>query len=262
MKYLKILFCVLFFVILSMGCSKNDGVSIETGTKESIASETEQLQDTNIKRKLIKEGRVMFETNDVDATRKIIFESVKKYDAYIASDRESKSNNQVNNTLIIRVPRLNFDKLLNEATKGITKFENKDIDIKDVTEEFLDIQARIKTKKELENRYLELLKKANKVTEILEVEKQIGLLRSDIESIEGRLKYIKNKVSFSTLTITFYQTVPNKIAFGNKFKEGFENGWDNLIWFFVLLVNIWPFIIIGLGLGFGIFFWRRKKSER
>ena len=73
------------------------------------------------------------------------------------------------------------------------------IDSQDVTEEYIDITARLKTKKELEARYLELLKKANKVEEIVSIEKEIGNLRSDIESIEGRLRYINNAVAYSTL---------------------------------------------------------------
>jgi len=93
----------------------------------------------------------------------------------------------------------------------------------------------------------------------LEIEKQIGQLRSHIESIEGRLKYLQDRVSFSTLTMTFYETIQNKTEFRQKFKNGFINGWDNLIWFFVVLINIWPFILIGLGLIFGIRLYRKRK---
>ena len=231
----------------------------QTEQQEAI---NEQQKAVNVERKLIKEGRVEFETDDINSTRKLIFESIKKYKAYISSDQEYKFSRRISNTIIVRVPAKNFDLLLSDITKGITKFDSKNIEVKDVTEEFIDIQARLKTKKKLENRYLELLKKANTVTEIIEVEKQIGQLRSEIESIEGRLKYLTSKVSLSTLTITFYQTVPNETEFGNKFKNGFKNGWNNLIWFFVFLTNIWPFILIGIGLRFGIKMWRKRKQGR
>ena len=249
---------ILLTLLLLFGCAKNENASYAMAEEESITADTEQ-QEIDLERKLIKEGQVEFETNDISSTRKLIFESIEKYKGYTSSDQEYKSVGKISNTIIIRVPAKNFDQLLSDATKGVTKFDNKNIEVKDVTEEFLDIQARLKTKKELENRYLEILKKANSVTELLEVEKQIGLLRSEIESIEGRLKYLESKVSLSTLTMTFYQTVPNETEFGNKFKNGFKNGWDNLIWFFVFLTNIWPFILIGIGLIFGIRIWRKKK---
>lgn len=246
------------FLILMSGCSANEEASSDVMTEKLMVT-VDQKEEVNIERKLIKEGRVEFETEDIQATRKLIFKSIEKYKAYISSDQEYKSVGQLSNTLIIRVPAKDFDLLLNDATKRVSKFDSKNIEVKDVTEEFLDVQARLKTNKELENRYLELLKKANSVTEMLEVEKQMGQLRSEIESIEGRLKYLESQVSLSTLTMTFYQKVPNETEFGNKFKNGFKNGWDNLIWFFVFLTNIWPFILIGIGFIFGFKYWRSRK---
>jgi hypothetical protein len=227
--------------------------------EEIVTPTTEQETSESVERKLIKEGRVEFETDNLNSTRKTIFEAINKYNGYVSSDQEFKSPGRKSNTLIIRVPADNFDNLLSDATQGVEKFESKEIDVKDVTEEFLDVQARLKTKKELELRYIDLLKQAKSVTEILEIEKQIGELRSDIESIEGRLKYLQDRVSFSTLTMTFYESIPNEIEFGQKFKNGFSNGWENLVWFFVVLTNIWPFILIGLGLIIGLRIYRRKK---
>ena len=252
MKHLKSIYALTIFVLI-FGCAKGGESVLETeiGNKEiATPAETPIKVNKTIERKLIKEGYVEFKTNDIKATRKNIFEAVKKHNAYISSDVTYKSAVRNQNTITIRVPSNNFDKLLSDATQGIAKFDRKEINVKDVTEEFVDIQARLKTKKELEQRYLELLKQAKNVSEILEIEKQIGQLRADIESIEGRLKYLQNKVSFSTLTISFYETIAQSTGFGQKFKNGFKNGWDNLIWFFVFLTNIWPFIIIGIVLVF------------
>lgn len=254
-KYLGMIILLTIF-----GCTQNpDSVSMEMADEEIIAPTTEQKTSESIERKLIKEGRVEFETDNLSSTRKTIFEAVNNYKGYVSSDQEFKSPGRKSNTVIIRVPAGNFDNLLSDATQGVEKFESKEINVKDVTEEFLDIQARLKTKKELEQRFIDLLKEAKNVTEVLEIEKQIGQLRSDIESIEGRLKYLQDRVSFSTLTMTFYESIPNETEFGQKFQNGFRNGWDNLIWFFVALTNIWPFIVIGLGLIIGLRIYRRKK---
>ncbi|MGC1242588.1 MAG: DUF4349 domain-containing protein [Chryseosolibacter sp.] len=254
-KYLGLIILLTIF-----GCAQNaDTADMEMADKEIVAATTEQKTNETADRKLIKEGRVEFETDNLNSTRKTIFEAVNRYKGYVSADQEFKSPGRKSNTVIIRVPADNFDNLLSDATQGVEKFESKEINVKDVTEEFLDIQARLKTKKKLEQRYIDLLKQAKNVTEILEIEKQIGELRSEIESIEGRLKYLQDRVSFSTLTMTFYEVIPNETEFGQKFKNGFRNGWDNLIWLFVLLTNIWPFILIGLGLMIGIRFYRRKN---
>jgi len=255
-------FLTLIILFTTLGCGQKSGNANTEMTIEDVvepATSVKQKTPETIERKLIKEGHIMFETDNLNATRKSIFEAVKKYKAYISSDQEYKSPGRKSNTIIIRVPADNFDNLLRDATKGVKKFERKDITVKDVTEEFLDVQARLKTKKELEQRYLELLKDAKNVTEVLEIEKQIGQLRSDIESIEGHLKLLQNSVSFSTLTINFYERIPNNVQFGQKFKTGFKNGWDNLIWFFVFLVNIWPFIFLIIGIFFGIRMYRNRK---
>ena len=262
MKNIKLLFGLSLFILFNLGCSNKNNATLESGTKEPVAANNEQAQEAKIERKLIKEGRVEFETDDLNTTRKTIFDAVKKYKAYVASDEEYKSPGRKSNSLIIRVPANNFDNFLADATKGVDRFDSKEISVKDVTKEFIDIQARIKTKKELEQRYIDLLKQTKSVTEILEIEKQMGQLRSEIESIEGRLKYLQSKISLSTLNITFYQSIPNETKFGKTFKNGFKNGWDNLIWFFVFLVNIWPFIIIGIGLIFGIKKWRKRKMKQ
>lgn len=220
-----------------------------------------QAQGVEItERKLIKEGRVEFKTENLKATRQAILTAVEKYKGYVSSDQEFNYPGRKSNTVVVRVPADNFDAFLSDATAGVARFESKTVDVKDVTEEFLDVEARLKTKKALEARYVELLNRAKSVTEILEIEKQLGQLRGDVESVEGRLKYLQNQVSFSTLTMTFYERIPNETQFGAKFKDGLRNGWDNLIWFLVILANIWPFILIGVGTFVGLrFFYKRKK---
>lgn len=251
-------------LISFFGCEnyEQDSKSVNLGEMRMDDEEQPIVEPNNeIQRKLIKNGEIEFESENIINTRKDIFQAIEKFKGYSSSDNEYKNSYEISNTLIIRVPTENFDNLLNEITNGVSKFDRKEIKIKDVTAEFLDIEARLKTKKELENRYLEILKKANTVTEILEVEKQIGELRSDIESIEGRLKFLNNQVSFSTLNVRIYETISEQTEFGKKFKNGFKNGWENLILFFVFLVNIWPFIFIIIGIVILIRIWRKRRKN-
>lgn len=231
---------------------------------EMLSSKTAEApveETTTVERKLIKEGRVEFETNNLGATRENIFTAIEKFDAYVSSDEEYTYSGRKSNTLVIRVPADSFDDLLAAATQGVDRFDSKEVNVKDVTEEFLDIQARLKTKKELEARYSELLQRANSVSEMLEIEKEMGNLRAEIESIEGRLKYLENRVGYATLRMTFYESIPKDNAFSQKFKEGFRNGGNNLIWFFVGIVNIWPFILLGIALIFGVRIYRKRKRK-
>ena len=246
MKHIKRLLIILTVLTL-FACNRSaEDMNADMAAKSALSPPPPDNSSTPIQRKLIKEGEIEFETDNLNKTRQSILKALNHVGGYIGSDQESKEPAKKVNTILVRIPADKFDLFISEATVGVTRFDRKDIRVKDVTEEFLDIEARLKTKKELENRFSELLKQAKNVTEILEIEKQMAQLRSDIESIEGRLKYLQSQVSLSTLTLTFYQTIPGETAFGQKFKSGFRNGWDNLVWFLVFLVNLWPFVLIAI----------------
>ena len=190
----------------------------------------------------------------------IQYSIIKKYKGYISSDESVNDSYRKINSISIRIPADNSDDLLYDATKDILNFDKKNIEVKDITEHFLDFEARVKTKKELEKRYLQLLQKANTVKEMLKVENQIGLLRSDIESMEGKLKYYSDQVAFSTLTISFYESIDIKESnFSTKFKANLKNGWNNISAFILFLVNLWPFIILSVILVIIIQYYLKRK---
>jgi hypothetical protein len=142
---------------------------------------------------------------------------------------------------------------------------SKNITAEDVTSQFVDIEARLKTKKEVELRYTALLREAKKVSDILEVENNLRTIREEIESQEGQLKYLKDQVSYSTINLSIYQKLDYspepELGFFSKIKEAFVNGWRGLISFFVGLVSIWPFIVIFSVVGFYLIKrWRNRKK--
>jgi len=230
--------------------------------KASESTPSNPVEKINIEqRKLIKTGNIVFETGEIEKTKLKIANAANNSKAYISNEQSYSDFDKINNILVIRVPSQNFDKLLSEICAGVEKTDSKNIDVNDVTEEYLDIQARLKTKKELEQRYLDLLNKANKVSEILDIEREAGNLRADIESIEGRLKYLADRVDYSTLNVTYYKKIDHRTEFSQKFINGFYNGIKAVIWLFVGLVNIWPFIVIVILTLFIIRWFRRKKKN-
>jgi len=220
---------------------KADETVAESGDEKNNGTDDKIVTED---RKLIKTAQFTFETQDIVQTRNRIGDAVKKNNAYISNEQSYSEYDRMNNVLVIRVPSQHFDKLVEDVSVGVDKFDVKNIDVSDVTEEFVDIQARLKTKKELEQRYIDLLKKATRVSEILEIEREIGYLRADIESVEGRLKYLTDRVGYSTMTITFYKKTHSGINFGQQFINGFKNGFNAFIWVLVGIVNLWVFILL------------------
>lgn len=262
MKNLYLFSLILF--LFTAGCqSEFDGDYVAMPDHAEVSrtamSSSESLETAEPSLKLIKEGRVHFRTDDIKVTRETINAAVDEFDAYISSDREQQRSDRVTATLVMRVPAESFDRFLASATLGVGQFDNKEIEVRDVTEEFVDVEARLRTKKELEVRFVNLLDRANTVTEIVEVERQLGNVRSEIESIEGRLQYLRDRVQFSTLTMSFYKTKPES-SYTLSFIDGFKNGWGLFVEFIFLLVNLWPFILIIIGSVVGIKYYRKRRD--
>ena len=222
-----------------------EGIAWDQQAIESTA----EFSESNIatQRKVIKQGDISFETSDAKKTRVTIEQAVTDCKGYIAQDNVNNYSNAVRYRLEVRVPANSFDQLLAAVSQSAGKIESKNISTLDVTEEFVDIEARIKTKKELEERYKELLKKANTVNDILSIEREIGNIRTEIESVEGRMKYLTDRISYSSLTISFYEpgeTGSSTFGFGSKVCKAVKNGWQGLLWFLIGLTGIWPFLLI------------------
>jgi hypothetical protein len=244
---------------IQLGFSANKGNLKDASTFSSIEPVSPTITE-NLK--LIKTGNVTFESENLDKTAKEITAAIQKHGGYASSENESKSSYQIDRSISIRVPSDNFDALLAEISKGVDRFDNREISVSDVTEEFVDMSARVKTKKQIESRYIQLLSKAGKITDMLEVEAKLGEIRIDIERIEGRLRYINNQVGLSTLNINYYETLAmtstQNSGFFYKVKNGFVKGWDLILSLIIGLVTIWPLVLLGVG---GLFFFRRLRKK-
>lgn len=267
---------LLFFILFSLtSCKKAEAdldmkiSAIKLPPKESFAGNAKEDHANSketiekVEQKIIKEGNLRFETNDLTATYNQIQKNVIESGASIQNDTEGKDYESVFRKLTIRVPSQNFDVFIKSISKGVAYFDNKEITAQDVTAEFIDIDARLKAKKVLETRYLELLKKATKVTEMLEIEAQLSAIREEIEAKEGQLNYMQNRVSFSTITVEFYKPIAEEsgitVSYGMKIWTAIKSGFNSLSSLFINLLSIWPFIIILSGF---IYFIRKKIKTK
>jgi len=161
------------------------------------------------------------------------------------------------------IPNTAFDAFITDIGQGVSHFDRKEISSDDVTEEYIDVESRINTKKTLEKRYLELLNKATKVSEIIEIEKGLATVREEIEAKEGQLKYLQSRVAMSTVTIEMYTNNASEsgatVSYGSKMWNSFKEGFFGISTFFLGLLQVWPFIIIFVLLF--VFIRRRFKKK-
>ena len=219
---------------------------------DDSTTETPKLELKHLK--IIKSANVRYKVEDV----KIATERVKRiseaYNSYVSDLRFENNLYKKENRFTLKVPSKDFDVIMDSISSVAEFIEYENITTKDVTSEFIDVEARLKTKLEVKEHYESILRtKAKSVEDLLGVEEKLQRIQEEIESSQGQLKYLTNKVAFSTIQIDLYETVEYKEepehykkTFLSEIKDGFTSGWDVLKLFFIGLVYIWPFVIIGI----------------
>ena len=219
--------------------------------------------DVQKETKLIKDGQIEIEADDISKAKTQIDALVDKYQAYYGREQFNKSSYRATYSLNIRIPSKNFEKFVDDIEHENGNIKSKNINANDVTETYYDIVTRLENKRAYLKQYQALLKKANTIKDILEIQEKIRRLEEEIESSVGRLKYMDDKVKYSTLSLQIYQTYeqkyqPRKRHFWSQISRSFKNGFQGFLDFIVGLVSIWPFILVLLGL----WFFRKKINFR
>lgn len=236
----------------------------DAGTANKPATPIPSITDTA--KKIIKEGDIRFETGNPKAARQNIVSSLKKLGGYLAEENETTSSetNQKEYSLKIRVPSKNFDVFLNNLTSSADHIESKNIHIRDVTTQFIDVRAEISNNKQLEQRYLQLAAKATKMADLLAIEDKLASIRTTIDSAQGQLNYLSSQVSYSSLDISFYTRHAGEVntgnGFGYKFRTALGEGWEVLQNLFFALIALWPLMIGAIILVLLIRRWKRHRK--
>ena len=258
MKYLLII------VALTMAAchgerSMNDKLGYEADSFEESMEipATEQVppdvrfasQSEPVERKIIKTAEVNMQVENLDSAKANIDGIIKQFNAYVSADNRSNNNYRLSLDMVIRVQQDQMDELLKNILAQASFIYTNNINAQDVTEEFVDLNIRLKNKRAVEEQYRKILQKANKVEDILKVENELRMIREEIEAKEGRLKFLNSQVNMSTIHLSAYQDIyqtsqaPSK-GFWLKVADGFSGGWDLLKEIILGLIYVWPVLLV------------------
>jgi hypothetical protein len=279
MKSPKFLFLILPLVLLA-GCYSSkrsasemagpksilqtkEGFIADSGTKREAANEQKpamtqvslkqadqsQSMAEAMDRKILRDATLTLEVGvPADAQRKItsIAESLGGFvvtsESKLQQVGDAKEELEVN--LVIRVPATQFGTALEQIRSTGNRVIQEKTTGQDVTEEFIDLEARLKTQKALESQFLEIMKQAHKVEDALEVQRQIAEVRTEIEKLEGRKRFLENRASLSTITVNLQSPTAiavNTSGFGRNIREAVADGVDVAIAIVLFLIR---FVIV------------------
>jgi hypothetical protein len=218
--------------------------------------------ESGIDRKIIRDADLTIEVNSTTEAQQRVTSIAESNGGFVVtSEAKQKENSDpakrtLDIKLIIRVPSTQFNSALQQIESLATNMPQRNVSGQDVTEEFIDLEARIKTQKALELQFLEIMKKANKVEDALEVQRQIADVRTEIEKLEGRKNFLANRSSLSTITVNIQTPTPIVVSatgFGRTVRDAVSDSLDlasGIVLFLVrfVIVTIPVFVFRGFNL--------------
>lgn len=179
-----------------MGTSKMAGNS----AAENGVSSTDLPQAD---KKIIKNGNLILKVDNVDKASANITKISKDNGGEVASSNFRQSGASVKSgTMAVKVPVANFEKTFSDLKKVASLVINESTSGTDVTEQYADLQAQLKNKQTEEEAFTRIMAQAQKIDDILSVQRELSRVRGQIEQLQGRMKYLESQTDMSTITIS------------------------------------------------------------
>jgi len=192
--------------------SASDAPMISEASMEKSYRTAEVMNDSDDggnDRMIIKTGSVSMVVDDVRESARAIIDYAESNGGFLVNSSIDKSGIALYGEVVVRIPAKIFEAGMGKVKEmGDTKSEN--VNGRDVTEEFVDLEAQLGNYEATEEQFLSIMKKANKIEDILAVQRELMYVRENIERTEGRMKYLSESVDLSTLSV-YLSTDPDEL---------------------------------------------------
>ncbi|MCP1155443.1 DUF4349 domain-containing protein [Peribacillus frigoritolerans] len=206
--------------LLLAGCSSNEkddsasesqdekaeskmGASISGNKVQEEAAEKEGMTD---ERKVIHQAQLELKVKNLEKAQMKIENKVAEYGGYVVESNVYREDEElVEGTITVRVPEAHFQDFLTDSEGEASEVVGRNVTGQDVTEQYVDLKARLKSKRAVEERLLAFMKDAEKTEDLLKISADLAVVQEEIEQLTGQIKYLENQTSYSTVTITLSQ---------------------------------------------------------
>lgn len=210
-----------------------------------------------LNKKLMYKANIVMEIQDYGKAQSEVRNTVTLSGGYIVNFSETQSSSEKGGTFIVKVPANGFSSFLNRLENIAHENLQRSIEGQDVTEEYVDLESRLKAKQVMEEQYVAFMKKATKTSDLVAFANELERIQSEIEQMKGRMRYIDQNVSYSTVEIRLYETPRKKddpkpssmqAPLGQRVSEAFQGSIDVITiivqWLIVILSGSLPVLII------------------
>jgi hypothetical protein len=216
-------------------------------------------------RLIVRTGQASIEVDSLEESMAGLRRLVQRVGGFVADASIQSGRNQVRSaTLELKVPAARFDDLT-EGLSPLGKLQFVNVGAEDVSEEFVDLSARVANGHRLEERLIDLLRtRTGKLQEVLSVERELARVREEIERMEGRLRFLKSSAQLSTLSVNMFEPPP-LVAINpgrSVIGEAFKTAWRNFVGVLAGAIASLGFVVPVLILGWGTVVLARKYKKR
>ncbi len=227
----------------------------------------EGLPSVSEERMIVRTGDMSLVVEDVVGSRDDIAQLAIGFGGYVVSSRISGEGQDMTGRISIRVPDGKFDQALTELRELAVRVTSESTDSRDVTEEYVDLESRLKSAEAVESQYLALLEKAEDVEDILRIYESLSRVRREIEQIKGQMQYLERTSSMSLISIYLKPVTTAKplVRAGWNALEAFKSAIRGLVIFGQVLafIAIWLLIFSPIwGVILGVILWQRRRKRR
>jgi hypothetical protein len=159
-------------------------------------------------RKIVRTGSMTIVVNDIGKSQSEISDLAIQYKGYVVSSNQRADKEEPNGYISIRIPAGTFNEVLQKLRSMALKVVYENTNSQDVTEQYMDLEAQLHNYQATEAQYLELLKKADTVKDILEVQRELSNVRASIERVKGRIQYLERTSDMSLIEISLQKSKP------------------------------------------------------
>jgi hypothetical protein len=198
-------------------------INVAANNEKNEQSFNEANPEYGQNRMIVYHADMKIKVNDFYQAQTAIEKLVKDLGGYVVESHLYDSENErLEGSLTVRVPQEQLQFFLQEVEKQSVKVYHRNSSGQDVTEEYVDLDARLKAKEVVEKRLLEFMKTAKQTKDLLDISQDLAVVQEEIEQIKGRMKYLKNQSALSTVT---FSLVSDKIVIPNLDKDDLKT-WE------------------------------------
>jgi hypothetical protein len=216
-------------------------------------------------RLIVRTGQASIEVDSLGSSMTELRRVVQRVGGFVADASIQSGRNQVRTaTLEVKVPASRFDELT-QGLEPIGRLQFVNVGAEDVSEEFVDLTARVQNGQRLEDRLIELLRtRTGKLQDVLSVERELARVREEIERMEGRLRFLKTSAQLSTLSINLFEPPPLVASHPGRslIAEAFKTAWRNFVGVLAGAIASLGFVAPVMVLGWGVVVVAKKYRRK